>query len=195
MNFPLTFRFKLFALAPQIFVEDPAGAPVVYIKQKLFKLREAITVFSNQDQTQQVAAINADRMIGFSARFNITDPNGQTYGSIGRKGWRSMWRASYELFDHAGQPVGVIREESVFARMMDTMIAEIPVVGLFSPYVFQPKYLLVDMAGTPIMRLSKKPSMVDRRFELDKLAPLSDTDEFRNVLAFVMLVLLERMRK
>ena len=106
-----------------------------------------------------------------------------------------MWRTHYEVWDHAGQPAGSIKEESVFARMMDGMIEKIPFVGVFSVYLFQPKYLLTDNAGTPVMRLKKVPSWVDRRFALEKLGPASDEEEYRNVLAFLMLVLLERHRK
>ncbi len=195
MNFPLTFRFKLFALAPQIFVSDAGGTQIFYIKQQLFKLRDAINVFSDQNQTQQVAAINADRMIDFSAKFNITNDQGQLLGAIGRKGFKSLWRAHYEVFDHVGQPAGAIKEESVFARMMDSMIEKIPFVGVLGVYLFQPKYLLTDNAGTPIMRLKKVPSWVDRRFELEKLGTVDEYEEYRNVLAFLMLVLLERHRK
>ena len=83
----------------------------------------------------------------------------------------------------------------MFARMMDSMIEQIPVVGVLGVYLFQPKYLLTDNAGTPIMRLKKVPSWVDRRFELEKLGPVNDYEEYRNVLAFLMLVLLERHRK
>ena len=195
MNFPLTFRFKLFAFSPQIFVIDPSGNPVFYIKQKLFKLRDAINVFTHSDQQQQVASINADRMIDFSARFNIADAQGRPLGAIARQGLRSLWRAHYEVFDHAGQPAGFIREESVFARMMDSMIAEIPVVGVLSIYIFQPKYLLTTPAGQPVMRLRKVPSWVDRRFALEQLAPRSDYEEYRDTLAFLTMVLLERHRK
>ena len=63
MNFPLQLRFKIFGIAPQIFVTDPAGTQILYVKQKLFKLREAINVFANDQQTQQVASINANSMI------------------------------------------------------------------------------------------------------------------------------------
>ena len=195
MNFPLTFRFKLFALAPQIFVNDQGGAPVFYVKQKLFKLRDAINVFSDDGQQRQVASINAGGVLDFSGKFTITSHEGQVLGSISRLGMRSLWRAHYEVYDHAGQGVGSIKEESVLARMMDSMIAEIPFVGVLSVYLFQPKYLLTDNAGTPLMRLKKVPSWTDRRFELEKLAPGQDHEEYRNVLAFLMMVLLERHRK
>ena len=158
-------------------------------------MRDAINVFSDENQQQQVASINADRMIDFSAKFNITNPQGQTLGAIGRMGMKSLFRAHYEVYDHTGQGVGSIKEESVLARIMDSLIAEVPFVGVLSIYIFQPKYLLTDNAGTPIMRLKKVPSWTDRRFELERLAQRSDYEEYRDVLAFLMMTLLERHRK
>ena len=195
MNFPLTFRFKVFALAPQIFVDDAAGAPVFYIKQKLFKLRDAINVFTGPDQGQPVASMNADRFLDFSAKFNITNANGQLLGSVGRQGMKSLWRAHYEVSDHVGQPTGSIREESVLARFIDSLIVEIPVIGVLGIYLFQPKYLLTDLNGTPILRLRKVPSWLDRRFVLERLTPRSDYEEYRDTLAFLMMALHERHRK
>ena len=55
MEFPLRFRFKLIALAPQIFVTDAAGNTISYIKQKLFRLKEKIEVFSDSSRKQMLA--------------------------------------------------------------------------------------------------------------------------------------------
>lgn len=195
MNFPLQLRFKVLALAPQIFITDAAGAEVFYVKQKMFKLRDAISVFADSNQTRQVATIQADRMLDFSARFHFTDANGQPLGGVGRKGMKSLWKATYEVFDAAGQPAGMITEENPFAKIMDAMFAKIPVAGAFAGYVFLPKYLLSDSAGAPVMRLSKRGSMMDRRFSIEELAPTTPEQTERNVLAALMLVLLERHRE
>ena len=126
MNFPLNFRFKLFAIAPQIFVTDATGATVFYIKEKLFKLKETINIFSDESQSQQVATIQADRLMNWSARFNITDAHGQPLGSIGRQGFRSLWRAHYDLFDAKGDPAGKVSEENPFAKVFDYLLARSP---------------------------------------------------------------------
>jgi hypothetical protein len=52
MNYPLDLSFKLLALASQIYVRDSQGNLVFYVKQKMFKLKEAITVFGDEAQTQ-----------------------------------------------------------------------------------------------------------------------------------------------
>ena len=195
MNFPLQLRFKLFAFAPQIFVLDATKNEVFYVKQKLFKLRDAINVFSDSQQTHQVATIQANSILDFSARFQFSDAAGQPLGAIGRKGMRSLWKATYDIFDAAGQPAGTMTEENPFAKIMDALLAEIPVVGIFAGYVFLPRYVLMDAAGTPVLRMKKMGSLVDRRFEIEELAPTTPEQVQRNVLASLMLVLLERRRK
>lgn len=195
MNFPLQLRFKLFALAPQIYVMDATKNEVFYVKQKLFKLRDAINVFSDSKQTQQVATIQANSIIDFSARFQFTDVSGQPIGGIGRQGMRSLWKATYDIFDAAGQAAGTMTEENPFAKIMDALLAEIPVIGIFAGYVFLPRYVLKDAAGTPVLRMKKMGSMVDRRFLIEELVPTTPEQTRRNVLASLMLVLLERHRK
>lgn len=195
MNFPLQLRFKVLALTPQIYVMDASNNEVFYVKQKLLAFRDAINVFSDHHQTQQVATIRADSLLDFSARFKFTDASGQPLGSVGRQGMRSIWKASYEISDAAGQPAGTLVEENPFAKIMDAMLAKIPFVGIFAAYLFQPKYLLKDMAGTPILRLSKQGSLMDRCFRIDELAPTSPEQAACNVLAAIILVLHEHHRE
>lgn len=194
MDFPLQLSFKFFALAPQIYVRDAKGAEVFYVKQKLFKLKEAINVFANQGQAQQVATIKADRILDWSARYGIAGADGALLGGIGRKGMRSLWAAHYEVFDATGALAGNIREENPFAKIMDALISEIPVVGMISGYVFHPKYLLTSANGTPLLRLSKKAAFLEGKFEIEQITPASEEETTRNVLAFLMLILLERRR-
>lgn len=69
MNFPLSLRFKLLALSPQIYVSDAAQQPVLYVKQKLFKLREKIEVFRDESRSQLLCTIQANKIIDWSARY------------------------------------------------------------------------------------------------------------------------------
>ena len=51
MQYPLELKFKVLALAPQISVTDAGGQQIFYVKQKLFKLKEAVTVFARASAT------------------------------------------------------------------------------------------------------------------------------------------------
>mgnify|MGYP005997522405 FL=1 len=99
MNYPLNLSFKVVALAPQIFVNDAAGSPVCYVKQKLFKFKEDIQVFSDNSKTRQIASIKANKVIDWSARYFFNDSEGNAIGSVGRQGMKSIWRARYDVFN------------------------------------------------------------------------------------------------
>jgi hypothetical protein len=193
MNFPLDLSFKKIALSPQVKVSDAAGQVVLYTKQKAFKLKEAVTVFADEAQTRPLYTIKADRVLDFNAKYNIADASGRQLGAIARKGRKSLWRAQYEVLDGGG-PALTIREENGWVKVGDALFGEIPVIGIFSGYLFNPSYVITNTAGAPLMRLSKQPAFFEGRFRVEKLAELSPADETRAVLAFLMMVLLERRR-
>ena len=194
MNFPLDLSFKKIALSPQVKVTDASGQVVLYTKQKAFKLKEAVTVFADVEQTRPLYTINADRVLDFNAKYNIADAAGNHLGAIARKGRKSLWRAQYEVMDGGGGAPLTIREENGWVKVGDALLGEVPVVGIFSGYLFNPTYLITDAAGAPLMRLSKQPAFFEGRFRMEKLAEMSPQDETRAVLGFLMMVLLERRR-
>jgi len=193
MNFPLELNFKKVALNPQIKVTDASGQVVLYTKQKAFKLKDAVTIFADAEQTQPLYTINADRVLDFNAKFNIADTTGNHIGAVARKGRKSIWRAEYEVLNGGG-PSMTIREENGWTKVGDALFGEIPLLGIFSGYVFNPSYLLTNASGAPLMRLSKQPAFMEGKFRIEKLGVMSDTDETRAVLSFLMMVLLERRR-
>ena len=148
LHFPLTLRMKLMALAPQFYVSDKSNRPIAYIKQKLFKLKEDIRVFTDEQQTRLLYSIKADRIIDFNASYSLSDAQtGQALGALRRKGMRSLWKAAYEVHDEDGQPLYFISEESAFIRLLDGIFSELPLIGLLSGYVFNPSYLVKNRSG------------------------------------------------
>ncbi|NEP15530.1 MAG: hypothetical protein F6J97_01360 [Leptolyngbya sp. SIO4C1] len=193
MQYPLTLTFKFWALAPQITVQDSSGRLVFYIRQKLLKLKESIGVFADKERQQQLYEIKADRIIDFSARYNFVSPIGQTLGAVKRRGWRSLWKARYDIFQ-GEQVIFTISEKNPWVKVMDSLFAEIPVVGLFTGYVFNPSYLVTRADGTLVMTLEKKPAFLSRIFTIKQLNQLSETEETDVLLSLMMMILLERRR-
>jgi uncharacterized protein YxjI len=199
MNYPLTMSFKILAVAPQIFIRDAAGQEVMYVKQKLFKLKEAIQVFADQSQSQQLYMINADRVLDFSARYNFTNNQGLNLGAVKRQGMRSLWKASYDILE--GDTVKFhIQEENAFIKLLDGLFSEIPIAGMFSGYIFNPAYLITRPAvtgetGPTVMRLNKTPSFLESSFTVEKIDPsLTSREEEQILLSLMMMILLERQR-
>jgi uncharacterized protein YxjI len=192
-NYPLELSFKVLALAPQLAVTDVTGQLLFYVKQKLFKLKEEVTVFADREQTRPLFRINADRILDFSARYFFSDLNGIRLGSVKREGVRSLWRAHYEV--QVGEAVAAtIREEQPWVKMADGCLAEIPIVGLFAGYFFNPTYLVARPDGTLLMRLKKEPAFWESRFTISKEVPLAEGEELQLLLSLLMMVLLERSR-
>ena len=58
---------QIFALTGKFRYFDPSGKLVMYVEQKMFKLREDIRVYSDESKTQEVLQIKARQIIDFSA--------------------------------------------------------------------------------------------------------------------------------
>jgi uncharacterized protein YxjI len=196
LQFPVTLTFKLVALAPQIYVKDAAGREILYVKQKLLKLKEKVRVFADSSQSQQVYEINADRWLDWSARYGFTDHQGRTVGSVRRLGARSLWKATYEVAGAEGQDLFRIEEENPWVKVLDAFLGEIPILGIFTGYFFNPKYLVLQ-AGTnqPALRISKHRAFLESRFEIENLGGTPAEAETEAVLlGILMMTLLERSR-
>ncbi|ODH03199.1 hypothetical protein A4S05_20575 [Nostoc sp. KVJ20] len=193
MQYPLELTFKFWALAPQISVVDGQGNLAFYVKQKLFKLKEAITVFADAEQSRPIYYIKADRIIDFSARYNFTDSKDTYIGSVKRRGLKSLWRARYDIFD-GDTTVLNIQEKNPWVKIADALFAEIPIVGMFTGYVFNPVYLVSRTDGTIVMRLEKIPTFLSRKFIIKAVDQLSDRQEQQILLSLMMMLLLERNR-
>lgn len=195
MNYPLKLSFKLLALASQIYIRDANGDLLGYVKQKLLKLKEDINVFADEQQTQHLYNIKADRVLDFSAKYNFTDAQGNPVGAIKRKGMRSIFKAHYEIYDPSGVLAMEIREENGWIKVVDALVGELPVIGMFSGYFFNPAYLVTRTSGgTPIARLQKQPAFFEGVFGLEKTAEMSDDEEARVLLSVLTMTLLERAR-
>lgn len=193
LNYPLNLSFKIIALAPQLSVTDANGNLIVYVKQKLFKLKEAVTVFGDEQQNQPLFNLKADRIIDFSARYNFTDQNGIPIGAVKRQGMKSLWKAQYDIFE-GESTVLTIREENGWIKVLDGIFGEIPIVGMFSGYLFHPAYLVSHLDAGVVLRMEKQPAFFEGKFIIEKKAEMSVPDEQRALLSLIMMILLERGR-
>jgi uncharacterized protein YxjI len=193
-DFPISFEFKIGTLANDFVAKDASGNTIAYVRQKMFKFKEAIMIYAEESKTNLLYKINADRIIDFNASYAFSDANDNVIGRVGRKGMKSLWKANYEIFDNDNNQDFSIREENPWTKVFDAMMSEIPVVGMFTGYMFNPKYSVSKADGTIVARLSKEASFFGRKFKLDKLADFEPGDSERIMLALMMMVLLERQR-
>jgi hypothetical protein len=77
---------------------------------------------------------------------------------------------------------------------MDRLFSEIPIIGLFSGYVFNPAFVVMRSDSTILMSLEKPPSFFSRKFTIKQLNQLSEQEEMQALLSLLMMILLERSR-
>jgi uncharacterized protein YxjI len=192
--FPIDLQFKVLALGNEFRAIDANGIVIAYAKQKILKLKEEVNIFSDEAQTTLLCQINANKWLDFSATYQMSGANGAPIGKIGRKGWASMWKAHYELFDERDQQDLIIREENPMAKVFDALLGEVPILNLFTGYLFHPKYIVKRPDGTEVVRLTKKSSMFGRKFTLNQLNPFEQGEELRVIYGLTMMIMLERRR-
>jgi uncharacterized protein YxjI len=190
----LNLRFKLIALAPQISVEDTSGVVQLYVRQKLLKLKESVSVFTDDSQKEIVYKIDADRVIDFRARYTITDASGRVVGAIKQRGLKSIWRVHFDVEDSFGRGAYSIEEKNPWVRVLDSLFESIPLIGALSGYLLHPTYLLKNMSGEAVGELKKQPALFEGVFALNFAPTLAESERELLVLSTLMMTLLERAR-
>jgi hypothetical protein len=194
IQFPVQFTFKIGTLSNDFLVEDAMGNDIGYVRQKMLKLIDEVVVYDNDLKSNILFTIKANKWIDFSATYTFTNHLGQEIGRIGRKGWASIWKARYEIFDEKANQDLLIQEENGWIKVADAVLSEIPILGLFTGYLFNPSYIVTRPDGTEVIRLKKQPSLVGRRFLLEKLNNFEPGEEERVILGLMMMILMERRR-
>jgi uncharacterized protein YxjI len=193
VNYPLQLSFKILAIARQLSVTDSTGRLIGYVKQKAFKLKEAVTIFADEGQTQPLFTIGADRVIDFSARYHFRDQSGAVLGSVKRQGMKSLWRSRYDIMS-GEQVVMTIQEANPWSKVFDSLFGEIPILGMFTGYFFHPAYDVLRPNGQPVLRLVKEPAFFEGKFRIDKTGEMHQMEETLALLSLIMMILLERAR-
>ena len=102
---------------------DPNGTLVMFSEQKMFRLREDIRVYSDEEKTREVLSIQARQIIDFSAAYDVVDTElNQKVGALRRKGWRSLLRDEWEVLDASDNVIGMLFEDSVGLALLRRLL-------------------------------------------------------------------------
>lgn len=195
LNYPLDLKFKISTLSSDFNITDKNGNYVAYVRQKMFKFKEDVVIYSDDTRTKELYRIKANKWIDFNAAYAITEVNNEkTFGRLARKGMRSLWKATYNIIDHEDKQRFQVTEDNAWTKFFDSLVGEIPIIGMFTGYFLNPTYSVKDDSEKVYFKLKKMPSMIGRRFQLDRVVDIHDEDESLVVLSLLMMTLLERMR-
>lgn len=110
----LTGRFRFY---------DPSGRLVLFSEQKMFKLREDIRVYADENKSQEVLSIKARQIMDFSAAYDVVDTAmNQKVGALRRRGLQSILRDEWEVLDANDNVIGRLFEDSVGLALLRRLL-------------------------------------------------------------------------
>ncbi len=153
-------RRKFFQLFGGTFhVYGPNDELVFFSKQKRFKLKEDIRLYSDESATEEVLTIHARSWLDFAAAYDVYDPQaGEKVGGLKRKGFKSMIRDEWIFMDADDNDIGLIQEDSQVMAL----------VRRFVPYGdFVPQKYTATLYGQPAMEFRQHFNPVIQKITLD----------------------------
>ena len=104
---------QVLALTGKVRVYTPSGQVGLFSEQKMFKLKEDIRVYADENKLNELLWIQARQIIDFAAAYDVFDQTtGMKVGALRRKGWSSIMRDTWEILDPLDQVIAIIREDS-----------------------------------------------------------------------------------
>jgi hypothetical protein len=184
----LTYTFKKIALTNKVTVADN-GSPLMFAHQKI-KFKEKIIVYTDSSKVTELGSLAADKVIDFSPTLTFRDVQQNVRFSVKRNGRASLWKANFDINDANGSSVYKVTEANPWAKVMDSLFGEIPVLGLFTGYLFHVKYDVTGSTGQPVGQIRKLPAFLEGRYEFE-LNPAQDPT---GILPTAILAVLTRER-
>ncbi len=128
---PVVAKRKIFSfLGSEFRLETPSGQELFFAKQRAFKLKEDIRVFSDSKRTHPIIHIKARNWMDFSAAYDIYDANsGEHIGAAQRRGMSSTFVKDHWLvLDTEDNLVGEVVEQGGLLAVLRKFISLLQII-------------------------------------------------------------------
>jgi uncharacterized protein YxjI len=113
-----------------------AGAtPVAFVRQKRMAIKEDIRFFADENEVRELWRIKARSLMEFGGRYDVTTPEGETIGVLGKVFGKSLLRSTWSIMDANEQELAIAKERSVPVAILRRVIDAVP-YGDFVPIPF-----------------------------------------------------------
>jgi uncharacterized protein YxjI len=126
---PMVNQYEVSTLGPD---GKSAGEPVCFVEQKRMKLKEDLRAFTDDSKTAEVFRIKAQQVWDPRATYDVTDPAGQPIGKLRKVFGKSLLRSTWQIYDAAGEEIAWARERSLFVALLRRLVGLIPFIGEFA---------------------------------------------------------------
>jgi uncharacterized protein YxjI len=136
--------------------------PIAFVRQKRMAIKEDIRFYADESETRELWRIKARSMMEISARYDVTTPEGETIGVLGKVFGKSLLRSTWQILDSAEQALAVATERSMSIAVLRRLIEVVP-YGDFVPIPF---HFTIDAGARHIGDLNRRLGFRDT-YDLD----------------------------
>ncbi len=136
--------------------------PVAFVRQKRMAIKEDIRFFADENEVRELWRIKARSLMEFGGRYDVTTPEGEKIGVLGKVFGKSLLRSTWSIKDANEQELAVAKERSVPVAILRRVIDAVP-YGDFIPIPF---HFTIDDGETHVGDLNRRFGVRDT-YDLD----------------------------
>ncbi|MGZ6125416.1 MAG: hypothetical protein ACXWLR_10685 [Myxococcales bacterium] len=154
---------------------------MAFVEQPWFRLRTELVMYADEAQLQPILVLKNRRLAALNMEHDLFDARtGQRLGVIRTRGWRSLWRDTWDILDAQERPAGLILEDGAwFWRRV------LP---------FLPGRHHIDLGGREVACLAQRFHLFRREFEL-LIRQVEDPIEPRFAIACALIAMMADLRR
>jgi len=147
---------NLYRVTPLAAGDEPAGAPVAFVRQRKLAIREDIRFYGDEGETQELFRIAARQWLDTgSSRYDVVAADGERIGVLHHL-LKSIVRTTWSVQDGDEQELAIARERSQFGAIARRLIDFVPDVGGLIPIPY----------NFDLLRGDEVIGRIDRKFQL-----------------------------
>lgn len=179
-------RKKVLTFWNKYWIEDPQGNILGFSKMKMFKLKEDIRIYTDENMTTELFSIQQQQIFDMWGTFAVVDNFNNKLGYIKRKALASAFiRDEYEVYDAYNRLIGGIYEDT--GR------------GLARKYVpfgeLIPEHMDLTLNGYKVATINQQFKIIGDIWELNCIAVPPSLDRRVLLACLLMMGMIERDRK
>jgi hypothetical protein len=162
-------------------VYGPSGDLVAFVEQPWFRIRTELTMYADESQLQPILVLKNRRIAALNMEHDLFDPaTGRRLGVIRTRGWRSLWRDTWDILDAQDRPAGQMLEDGAWfwRRVLR----------------FLPGRHHIELGGREVARLAQRFHFFRREFAL-WILPVEDPIEPRFAIACALIAMMADLRR
>jgi uncharacterized protein YxjI len=109
--------------------------PIAFVRQKRMAIKEDIRFFADENEVRELWRIKARSLMEFGGRYDVTTPEGEKIGVLGKVFGKSLLRSTWSIMDADEQELAIAKERSVPVAILRRVIDAVP-YGDFVPIPF-----------------------------------------------------------